>query len=90
MSGLTDKESWRRAWGPALRVFGYITAIYVVIYLLIIAPAYILVSGLGFPEVLNEIAGLLAVLGFVFAVPLSFFKVQDEMQPGEIPLQMSK
>lgn len=90
MSGLTDKESWRRAWGPALRVFGYVAAIYVVIYLLVIVPAYVLVNKLGLPVLINEIAGLIAVIGFVFAIPLSLFKVLDEQQPGEIPLQMSK
>lgn len=88
-SNALDKESWKRAWGPATRTFGYITGIYVLIFLIINVPVYILLS-LGAPAVLGEVANYIMVLAFVFAFFLAFFKVLDEERPGIQPLNLVK
>ncbi|MHA2089828.1 MAG: hypothetical protein ACW98K_03120 [Candidatus Kariarchaeaceae archaeon] len=89
MSGLLDMESWRRSWGPALRVFGYICASFTILFIVLVVPTYYLTL-IGLPEAFYQIAGMLFIIGFLFSIPLSFFKVMDEQAPGEIPLQMSK
>ena len=85
MAGLLDIESWRRSWGPSLRVFGYISASFVLLFFLFVAIPF----WLGFPNSITQVGGMLFALGFLFSIPLSFFKVLDEQQPGEIPLQMA-
>ena len=84
--GLSDLESWRRAWGPAMRTFGYISALYVITFLSVVIPAQILIF-LGIaPEVISGVATLLVVIMMVFSIFLAFFKVLDEERPGVVPL----
>ena len=84
--GLSDLESWRRAWGPAMRTFGYISALYVLTILFIGLPAYVLVSLDIAPEVISSISTLLTVILMIFSIFLAFFKVLDEERPGVVPL----
>lgn len=91
MSGFMDMEGWKRSWGPAMRVFSYISGLFVLLFLVVVLPIYIIVVGFGLPmAIYNQVAGMLMFLGVAFSIPLAFFKVQDEMSPGIVPLEMSK
>jgi hypothetical protein len=88
--GLLDRDSWRRAINPAVKVIGYTAAIYLVLYLLVIVPATFLVSGFGAPEsLLTNFISPLVTLAALFGFIASFFKVLDEQRPGQVPLKMS-
>ena len=80
-----DVEGWRRAWGPAIRTFGYMTALYVLLFIVLIVPTYAIVSA-GGPSAPYEIAGFVYIIAMVFIFFLSFFKVLDEERPGDIKL----
>ncbi len=85
-----DIEAWRRSFGPAMRVFGYMTGIFALAVLLFIFPLYAIVYGFGLPEeIYNDVGGMIIFLVLAFSFPLSIFKVQAEMSPGVVPLEMS-
>lgn len=74
-------ESWREAWGPALRAFGYFSAFFLLYYVLGVAFAF---TGLS---ILIWIISFLAPVYLVFAVFLSIFKVlQEQKPPGVVQL----
>lgn len=86
---LFDKESWKRALSPAIRVLGYTAAVYLVMYIIIILPIYLLVQA-GVPDALWEVyAAPLYTILMVFFFILILFKVIDEERPGQVQLDMA-
>lgn len=81
--------SWKRAFSPALRAFGYVAALYVLMTTVILLPAYILIA-LGAPSQIYDFAGILVLFTMFFAIFLAFFKVLDEERSGVIPLDLTK
>ncbi|MHA2173100.1 MAG: hypothetical protein ACXAB7_24865 [Candidatus Kariarchaeaceae archaeon] len=77
-----DMTSWKRAFGPALRTFGYLATLYILLFLLILAPAYAIGGAV------YTLAGQILAILMVFAIFLAFFKVLDEERPGAIPLDV--
>ncbi|MHA2092149.1 MAG: hypothetical protein ACW98K_14950 [Candidatus Kariarchaeaceae archaeon] len=76
-----DMTSWKRAFGPALRTFGYLASLYILI-LIILIPAWAI--GGSF----YTLAGPILTILMIFAIFLAFFKVLDEERPGAIPLDV--
>ena len=85
-NALFDKESWKRSFAPAFRVFAYTTIIYTLLFLIIMLP-YFLLSLIGLD--ISALVTPLMAIGFVMGIFVAFFKVLDEMRPGDIPLQMA-
>lgn len=85
-NALFDKESWKRAIGPAFRGFAYTMILYVGLFVLLIIPFYLIgLLGLDIGSIINP----LMALGFVFAFFLAFFKVLDEERPGAVQFKMT-
>jgi hypothetical protein len=88
--GLLDRESWRRAINPAVKVIGYTAAIYLLLYIVVILPASVLVSSFGAPQsLLSNLISPIVTIAALFGFIASFFKVLDEQRPGQVPLKMS-
>ncbi|MHA2254409.1 MAG: hypothetical protein ACXAD7_28980 [Candidatus Kariarchaeaceae archaeon] len=86
---LFDYTGWRRALYPALRTFGYLVVLYLLMFIFLIVPLFILVE-LGAPSELYDVfGGTLVPVFMVFALFLAFFKVLDEERPGSIPLKIT-
>ncbi len=74
---MLDFPSWRRAWTPALRAFGYVAVLYVLLLLFIVFPIFIIVS-LGAPTLISQLTGTLIPIFMLLLLFLAIFKVLDE------------
>ncbi|MHA2503297.1 MAG: hypothetical protein ACXAE3_10550 [Candidatus Kariarchaeaceae archaeon] len=72
-----DRESWTRALGPALKVLGYFSAGFVILYLTFVILQF-LFGLIGLAPAITTLFSFLGPLVLVFYFILVFFKVLDE------------
>ncbi len=78
---LLDFDGWKRAVNPAVRVIGYTAALFVLLYIVIIFPAFFLGAQVF------SFAGTLVTFLTTFGFVVSFFKViEEEQNKGRIKL----
>jgi hypothetical protein len=88
-SAFFDKESWKSALKPAIRVFVYATMIYVPVYIISLILAYFIQIITGDITTASIVSGYFLSVFLLFGVIISIFKVMDEERPGEIQLDMT-
>ena len=88
-SAFLDKESWRRALRPTIRVVIYTTIIYVFIFIIGLILFWLINSITGDPAVSANMVSMFGLLFLLIGFALSIFKVLDEDRPGEIQFEMT-
>lgn len=88
-SAFLDKESWKRALRPTIRVVIYTTMIYVFIFIIGIILFWLVNLITGDPTVSASMVNMFTLLFLLIGFTLSIFKVMDEDRPGEIQFEMT-
>ena len=88
-SAFFDKDSWKRALKPAIRVFVYTTMIYVPVYIISLILLYLIQVMTGDVNTAVVVSGYFLAVFVLFGFTISIFKVFEEQRPGEIQFDMS-